>query len=69
MGERGLTQRLHVVEVCEEGGECKSFDYSGNVDSNYAKSLDDRRSVAGSVNFFAFDPVTRQSKTGKRAIL
>ena len=39
------------------------LDYSGNVDSNYANSLDDRRSVPGYGNVLSNGPATWQSKT------
>ena len=39
------------------------LDYSGNVYSDYANTLDNRRSVTGYTNFPASRPVTLQSKT------
>ena len=39
------------------------LDYISNANSNYANSLDDRRSVTGYVNFLAEGPVTWQSLT------
>ena len=41
----------------------KQLDYSGNVDSDYANYLDDRRSVTGYLNFLVSESVTRDSKT------
>ena len=35
----------------------------GNVDADYANSIDDRRSVSGYVNFMAEGPISWQSKT------
>ena len=40
-----------------------SLDYTGNVDLDYANSLEDRCSVTGYVNFLAEGPVTCQSGT------
>ena len=40
-----------------------AVDYTGNVDSDYANSVDNRRSVTGYVNFLASGPVTWHSKT------
>ena len=37
------------------------LDYTGNVDFNYANSVDDRRSVTGYFNFLAKGPVTIRS--------
>ena len=43
--------------------EAEGVESIGYVDSDYANSLDDRRSITGYVNFIAEAPVTWQCKT------
>ena len=50
-------------QTAREAAGLLAMDYSGNVDLDYANSVDDRTSVTGYVNFLASEPVTWQSKT------
>ena len=47
-----------ISQSAREAAGHQPLDYSGNVDSNYANSIDDRQSVTGYVNFLANGPVT-----------
>ena len=63
VGRVNLPEGYMSSQSAKEAAGLLSVDYSGNVDSDYANSVDDRRSVTGYVNFLASGPVTWQSKT------
>ena len=63
LGRVNLSEGYMSSQSAREAAGLLSVDYSGNVDSDYANSVDDRRSVTCYVNVLASRPVTRQSKT------
>ena len=69
LGSVDLPNGYLSSQSAREAAGLQQLDYTGNVDSDYANSLDDRRSVTGYVNFLASGPVTWQSKTQQSVAL
>ena len=69
LGSVDLSNGYLSSQSAREAAGLQQLDYTGNVDSDYANSLDDRRSVTGYVNFLASGPVTWQSKTQQSVAL
>ena len=69
LGSIDLPNGYLSSQSAKEAAGLQPLDYTGNVDSDYANSVDDRRSVTGYVNFLASGPVTWQSKTQQSVAL
>ena len=63
LGSVDLPNGYMSSQSAREAAGLQPLDYSGNVDSDYENSLDDKRSVTGYVNVLAKGSVTWQSKT------